>query len=510
MQGVVDRAHAARCLWQKLAEVPLSLDYPYWISNGGFDPEFHIRHIALPEPGNWRQLCIQTARLHSRRLDRAHPLWEMYVIDGLDRVEGLPPGCFAIFTKVHHAAIDGVSGMEVNAALHDLSPEPNPDMVGTPPAPDRDPSTLELLARSQINNLIRPFRFASAAIDSVMGFARAASRLGLRQTTKMASMAPKTRFNNVVTPHRVFESVLLNLEEVKAIKLSLEGATINDAILTIVGGALRQYMLDKGELPKASMTAMTPINVRAKNETGAAGNKVSSMVVSLSTNIADARKRMEAIYQTTRQSKELVQAIGAKVMTNLTEFTPSAIAALGARTAARAMIATPYTTPFNCTVTNVPGAQVPLYCTGAQMVWEFGTAPLLDGMGLMHAIISYNGAISISITSCREMVPDPAYYAQCLQESFESLKAACGVALPVDESLPLLQRNFAKPAAQKPSPKPRVTTARKSAKSAAKKPAATSRRKTAQTSAVKKSAVNRKTTAKATPKRKIASTAAPE
>lgn len=423
IENTTNRIKRLPILSRHLLTVPLGLDHPYWVSDGSFDPEFHIRHIALPAPGDWRQLCIQVARLHSRPLDRSRPLWEMYVIEGLDNVKGYPPGCFAIFTKMHHAAVDGASGMEITAALHDLSPDAHQNSEPYVVESDRTPGPLELVLRSQLNNLRQPFRMISVARNTVPGFARAYARLRKGELHRIPDV-PRTRFNAAVSAHRVFDAARFPLSDIKAIKNAVPGATVNDVAITLCGGGLRRYLEAKGELPDASLVAMAPINVRDPSDKGTAGNVVSAMAVLLRSDIEDPAQRLAAVHQHALEAKELANAIGAKSMTDYTQFIPSTLTAQAARLASRWNLMNQIKPMYNCVITNVPGPQVPLYNTGAKMLSNLGTGPVLDSVGLFHVISSYCGEFSISVTSCRELMPDPDFYRQCLQDSFDALLAA--------------------------------------------------------------------------------------
>ncbi|MCX2982177.1 wax ester/triacylglycerol synthase family O-acyltransferase [Halieaceae bacterium IMCC14734] len=407
---------------RRLVEVPLNLDHPYWVSDGNYDPEFHIRHLALPKPGDWRQLCILISRLHARPLDRKRPLWEAYVIEGLDNVEGVPKGSFAVFSKTHHAAIDGTSGMEMTAAIHDMSPDYIENRKQAIIQVDSQPSRLELVARAQINNIKKPFHFVDVAMNTMPGLARtyAATRRGEFKSVKVV---PRTRFNDKVSPHRVFDAVSFELEAVKAIKNSVPGATVNDAAIAIVGGAMRKYLEHYDELPDDSMVAMAPVNVRTEGD-NTGGNVVSALTVQVRSDIAEPLERLQAVHEGTRNAKEMSQAIGAKAMTDYTQFIPSMLTAQAARMASRWGLLNRMKPLFNCVITNVPGPQVPLYSTGAKMIANYGTGPVFDGLGLFHVISSYCGAFTISATSCRDIMPDPSFYRQCLEESFAELAAA--------------------------------------------------------------------------------------
>ncbi|CAA0126130.1 Putative diacyglycerol O-acyltransferase [Halioglobus japonicus] len=429
---------------QKLVNVPMNLDHPYWVTDGAYDPEFHIRHIALPKPGDWRQLCIVISRLHARMLDRARPLWELYIIEGLDNVEGVPKGSFAMFSKTHHAAIDGTSGMELTAATHDLSPDYKRAHTAATVSVDSEPSGIEMVIRSQLNTIRKPFHFVSVARNTVPGLAKVVAGLSKGQLSRIKNI-PRTRFNGTVSPHRVFDAINVPLDDVKAIKNSIPGATVNDAAITIVGGALRKYLEAHNELPAESLAAMAPVNVRSdKDKTG--GNIVSTMTVQVRSDVADPLERLQAVHESSSKAKELTNAIGAKTMTDYSQFIPATLTAQAARLASRWGLMNRMSPQFNCVITNVPGPPIPLYNTGAKMVANYGTGPVQDGLGLFHVISSYCGQFVISATSCRVMMPDPAFYKECLQASFDELLAAAN----------------AKSAAEQPAKKKKRAPAKKS------------------------------------------------
>ncbi|MFT7687400.1 MAG: diacylglycerol O-acyltransferase, partial [Candidatus Azotimanducaceae bacterium] len=233
--------------------------------------------------------------------------------------------------------------------------------------------------------------------------------------------APRTRFSSVVTSHRVVDGRNFELSDVKKIKSIVDGATVNDAVLAIVGGALRKYLESKKELPEEPMIAMAPISVRGEEGKKALGNQVAAMTVKLGTDIADPRERLQAVHDSSSSSKEMTNAVGAKLMTDFSQFIPSTTAALATRLYSDMRMADNVNVGFNCVVTNVPGPQFPLYCAGARLVTQFGLGPIFDGMGLIFPVFSYCGQITITVNSCREMMPDPEYFANCLQESFDDL-----------------------------------------------------------------------------------------
>jgi diacylglycerol O-acyltransferase / wax synthase len=422
---IESRLDGARSFRQKLVRVPFDLDHPYWIEDPDFDIEYHVRHIALPAPGDWRQLCIQVARLHSRALDLSKPLWEFWIVEGLDNIEGLPKGCFALVSKVHHAAIDGMSGVEMSAAVHDLEPISTHRPKPSDWKPENKPPLGELLFRSWLNSIRQPLRFAETFAKTVPGMARLAREVsGGDVSLSGARMAPKTIFNTTVGPHRVWDAVALPLADIRAIKDSLPGATVNDAILTVIGGGLRHYLLSRDGLPKETLTAMAPISVRAEGEKAALGNLVSAMVVGLGTHIANPAERLAYIHHEAKNSKAMTNAVGARTLTDYSQLIPSGLAGLGARLYTRLGVANAHAPVFNCVATNVPGSRVPLYFAGAKMLKMMGFGPVFDGMGLINAIYSYADDIAIGFTSDRSMMPDPANYAAALRQSFAELRKA--------------------------------------------------------------------------------------
>ena len=423
LANTMARKHKVPPMSNVLVNVPMRLDHPYWRTDANLDVEYHIRHMALPKPGDWRQLCILTSRLHARPMDLTRPLWEMNVIEGLDKVEGVPKGSFAIFLKIHHAAFDGASAVEMAAALHDFSPEYSTVDAEVELEGDDKPSDLSLILRSQLNTIKQPMRMFNVARSTIPNFARAAA--GLRSgKLKRVRDIPRTRFNGQVSPHRVFDSIAWDFEEVRAIKNSFENMTVNDVALTICGGALRKYLVAKNELPNRSLAAMAPINVRTDDQKGNHGNQVSQMTVLLRTDIEDALERLVAVNEGTRNAKELTNAVGAKAMTDLSQFIPSTISASAMKLSSSLGLANSIKPAFNCVVTNVPGLQIPMYYTGAKMIKTFGLGPVQDSLGLFHAVSSYCGQFMISVTCCREMMPDPEFYLKCVRESFDELQIA--------------------------------------------------------------------------------------
>ncbi|WP_390585064.1 wax ester/triacylglycerol synthase family O-acyltransferase [Erythrobacter sp. MTPC3] len=453
-----DRMHLSKTMRQRLVRVPLDLDYPYWIEDPNFDLEYHLRHVALPKPGDWRQLCIQTARIHSRPMDLNRPPWEFTVIEGLENVRDFPPGCFAFVTKVHHSAIDGMSGIDLMEAVHTMTPSTAPPNSADDWKPEKIPGPVELLGKSYINALLNPLKQAQVAAQAVPGVASAIKGLVTRDFKLTTDLVPpRTRFNRSISPHRVVEGRSFSLAEMKSIRALLPEAKVNDVALTVIGGALHKYLTAKGDLPKSTMTAMAPISVRSDNEKGDMGNQVAAMIAPLGTHIADPKERLEYVFGQTRNSKAMTNALGARTMTEVSKVNPLLYMALGSQLFSRVSLAHKVAMPFNTVVTNVPGPPIHIYSAGARMEsMALSLICLTDGLGLAHIVQSYVDEAIISFTACRDIMPDPDFYAECIQESFDEMLAAATPA-----SAKQTRQTPRKTAAKKPAKRtPKKTTRR--------------------------------------------------
>jgi len=416
----------------RIMEVPGGLDRPYWVKDGNFDVEFHLRHIALPAPGDWRQLCIQVARLHSRPLDMSRPLWEAYIIEGLDNIPNLPAGCFAVYTKMHHALVDGAGGSSFMAALHDLRPDPgDDDAADEPRLADTDPSMAELLSRASINGVRNTLQLVRGTARNTIAIGKYALDVYREQIPAPDVSAPKTIFNRAVGPHRVFDAAEFPLDGFKAIK-DATGVTLNDVALGVIGGALQRYLQGKGEAPaEGSLAAAIPLNMRTRRDMTADNNQVGSVFASLHTDIADPVERLLAIKQSTAEAKvsgEASPMVDAMKLAGV--FSPlvsKAVAGFWARNELSRFI------PMNIStcISNVPGPDFPLYCAGARMVDYYGLGVLTPGMGIFHLVFSYSGKITLSVLADRDIMPDPEYYHDLLVASYQEIyRAALSRATP--------------------------------------------------------------------------------
>jgi WS/DGAT/MGAT family acyltransferase len=424
LKYIESRLHLSPIFRQKLLRVPLDLDHPYWIEDERFDLEYHVRHIALPKPGDWRQFCIQASRIHARPLDMSRPLWELYLVEGLDTFLDLPTDSFAILTKVHHAAIDVRGGAEITTLLHDTTPVPPDPEPPEPWFPESPPSSLSLLARAALHNIVQPLMVAAPLTRAMRRVAPAV--LGsLSELWLHPERMPITRFNAEVSPHRVFETRRFTLDELRRIRALVPGATVNDAVLAVCGGALRRYLQTHDELPAPSLLAMAPLSIRnADASPGRRRSGLSFLRVPLGTEIEDAVERLRSVHQHTSNADEIDQAVGAKELTDITKHAPAATLAVTARLLAGSSLGLGQRAPLaSCTITNVPGPAIPLYLNGARMTYFSAIMPISDGMGLVFAVTSYDGKIIISPTSCREQIADPEFFALCIRESFQEYLA---------------------------------------------------------------------------------------
>lgn len=416
------RMMLTKTMRQRLVKVPLDLDYPYWIEDPNFDLEFHLRHVALPKPGDWRQLCIQAARIFARPLDLSRPPWEYTIVEGLDNIPAIPKGSFAIITKVHHSAIDGMSGIDLLEATHSLTPDdPTPDLEDDW-QPERKPAAMELLVRSYFNAVTNPARQVRVMAQAVPGFGRLIKGvLDKELSMEESGSAPRTLFNGPISSNRVIEGRTFKLKDIKSARTLSEGSKINDVFLTIIGGALRQYLQSRQDLPEATLRAMVPISVRSSDEKNEMGNQVAAMVAPLGTHIGNPAERLRFVHAQTINSKAITESLGAREMTEMSQSSPALFMALGARLYSRLGLAKRISPAFNTIVTNVPGPPVTLYSAGARLVSMHGLLCLTDGQGIGHVVQSYVDQATIGFTACREMMPDPEFYSQCLQNSFDAL-----------------------------------------------------------------------------------------
>jgi WS/DGAT/MGAT family acyltransferase len=423
----------------RLKTVPLGLDYPYWIDDPHFDVEYHVRELALPAPGSDDQLAEQVARIFARPLDRARPLWELYLI------HGLPSGCMGMLTKIHHAAVDGMSGAEIMGVLLDLTPDGREVPPSAALRGEAEPSSAAMLTRAALGAPRYLERVARALPSTLPNLAHApivntlpgVSGLG-EMTARLARTVrrrehrvlersnltpPRTSFNRQLSPHRRFAFGQIPLEDVKAVK-NRYGVTVNDVVVAICAGAVRRWLIEHRELPADPLVAQVPVSVRTDEEVGTYGNRIGMMSVPLYTDEADASLRLQRTHAALATAKDTHRALPAQLLQDATQFIPPAVFARAAQvTFSLAAVRRPI---WNLVISNVPGPQLPLYCAGARLVANYPVSVITDGMGLNITVMSYCGHLDFGIVADREQMRDVWKLIDWLRLSLDELGEAAG------------------------------------------------------------------------------------
>jgi diacylglycerol O-acyltransferase len=447
---VGERIHLLPPLTWRLARVPFGMDLPYWTEDPDFDLDFHIRESAVPPPGDDRRVAETVGRIFARPLDRGRPLWEIYLI------HGLPDGHVALLTKIHHAVVDGVSGNEILTVLLDPSPEgrelPPPDRA---PSARRMPGDLEMLGRGVLGMPRQPLRAlrsipttlpnvtelpgvnampggptVSRAVGRVRSAIARSDPAVLEATT---ARPPRTPFNGPISAHRRFAFGQLSLDAVKALKGTL-GLTVNDVVVALCAGAVRQWLLDRDALPGDPLVAMVPMSVRTEEQRGTFGNRVSMMIVPIPTDEPDPARRLQRTHELLISAKERHKALPADLLTDATAFIPPAVAALAARTTMQIVSRT--RPPVNLVISNVPGPRNPLFLAGAQLQAAYPVSVVVDGVGLNITVMSYRDHLDFGIVADREQVDDVWSMLEGLRTELVAFEAAAGIEPASDESRP--------------------------------------------------------------------------
>jgi diacylglycerol O-acyltransferase len=417
---IASRLHLVPRFRQKLRFVPFGQGRPVWIDDPRFNLDYHVRHTALPHPGSEEQLRTLAARVFSQRLDRTKPVWEMWLVDGL---EG---GRFAIIGKTHHCLVDGVSGVDITTVLFDLDREPAE--TSTPDAwlPDPEPSGAQLLGEALLDRATNPAEMIRGARELASAPSRAADAI-VKELGAAGSFirtgwgAPRSPINCSVGPYRRFGWVRTDLEDLKRVK-NLAGGTVNDVVIAAVSGGLGRFLRGRGQATAGlELRAMVPISVRTADEHGALGNRVSAMMAPLPVGRKDPIDRLQVVSETMRHLKTSGQAVGASLLTDVTNFTPPTIAAQAARLQS-------YQRFFNTVVTNVPGPQFPLYLLGRELLDIFPMVPLAANQAVCFGIMSYNGGINFGLTADYDSMPDLDALLDDLNASVDELVVAAGSA----------------------------------------------------------------------------------
>jgi len=412
-----ERQHLIPRFRQKVMFVPFGAGRPVWVDDPDFDIDFHIRKGAVPKPGGKKELADYVQRIHSRPLDRSKSLWEMYYIEGLEDDH------VAVLSKVHHAMIDGVSGIDIATVLFDLGPEPRV-VEPEPYVPEPAPSPRELLVNTLREGITHPVRSAIGNLT----LAIRAPEIALRRAQEMvagfgsilaAGAPPKSVFNRPVGPNRRFAMAEAPVSDFKAIKNAL-GGTVNDVVLATVAGALHRFLKRRGEPTQGlSLRAMIPVSTRDESQKMALGNQVTSIFVDLPVGPMDAATRLRAITAATKDLKQSHQAVAAGALMNIGTWAPPTLHGLAARLVARQRL-------LNLVISNVPGPQMPIYLAGAKLLGTYPVMPLGETLALAIALTSLAGTMAFGITSDWDSMPDIDAFAADMQSSILELKKAAG------------------------------------------------------------------------------------
>ncbi len=417
-RSVDERLHLVPQFRWRLVEVPFGLDRPRFVEDPEFDLGNHIRRIGVPPPGGAEQLGNLIGDLVSIKLDRRKPLWEFWVIEGLE------DGKVAILAKIHHSIIDGVSGSELATVIMDLEADPPP--VPPPDEPRKVealPNAFELLLHGighTVSTPVRAARFVRGSVRqglALVGFQRRAA------PPPIPFQAPRTSFNTELTPHRRFAYASVPLAEARAVKDAF-GVKVNDVVLAVCSGALRRYLDDRDDLPDSPLIAQVPVSLRADDEKGDVGTKVGAMFASLATHLPHPVERLRAIHESTQGAKEMQKALAAEKLMGISEAAPPALISLAARMYTAAGLDTRTPPIMNLIISNVPGPSFPIYCAGARIESLYPMGPLLYGTGVNITVFSYEDTIDFGFMVCRDVVDEPWDLARGVQEAFAELVAA--------------------------------------------------------------------------------------
>ncbi|MGH3560507.1 MAG: WS/DGAT/MGAT family O-acyltransferase [Mycobacterium sp.] len=385
---------------EKLADSPLNLDHPVWVEDRDFDVDRHLHRIGLPPPGGRIELSEICGHIAALPLDRSRPLWETWVIEGVAGTDAQHGGRLAVMTKVHHAGVDGVTGANLMSKLCGTEAEaPPPDPVDGP----GDASELAIVAGGLARFAARPLHLANVLPRTVSSVVKTLQRASAGQAMARPFAAPRTVFNASVTGHRNIAYAQLDLDDIKKVKDHF-GVKVNDVVMALVSGVLRQFLLDRGELPDSSLVAMVPVSVHGKSDRPGR-NQVSGMFSHLETQIVDPVARLEAIAKSNSIAKQHSSAIGATLLQDWSQFAAPAVFGVAMRLYARTRL-TSSRPVHNLVVSNVPGPQVPLYFLGCEVTAMYPLGPVFHGSGLNITVMSLNGKLNVGLIYCPELLPD--------------------------------------------------------------------------------------------------------
>ncbi len=423
MAHIDDSVHDVPAFTRKIRGVPMGLDHPVWVRDQQFDIERHVHRLAVPSPGSYRELMDLCAHLAALPLDRSRPLWEMWVIEGYRPGGDDGDEKVVVFSKMHHATVDGVSGSNLISHLCSLEPDAAPLASEEKPSRPRDPGRPELLARAVVGTASKPVTLFKVIGPSAQLITKSIGRA--REGTAMAApfSAPRTSFNGTITAHRTIALADIDLDDVRDIKKAT-GSTVNDVVLTLCGGALRSYLDERGELPTTSLLASVPVSVRESSKRTQGANKVSAFFTKLGTDIEDPLERLDMLAERNRNAKDHHNAISADALQDWAEFAAPRTFGLAVRTYANLRLAEKHPVVHNLVISNVPGPPMPLYFMGARIEALYPLGPVFHGAGLNITVMSNAGIVHVGAIACRESVPDGDALVRHFPAELERLKRA--------------------------------------------------------------------------------------
>lgn len=422
LQYISDRLNTTSYFRRRLQQVPFGLDDPYWLDDENFDLEYHVRHVGLPQPGDWRQLCIFTARTMARSVDMERAPWEVYIIEGVNNVEGMPPNSFAVLIRFHHAYVDGKSSLELSMALMETTPNHEYGRRDRIEVAERSPSPLEMWARTTPRMISQSYRSLKAGLLAGRKGAELLWRLQMDPDADRIR-APKTVFNAPVTPHRSYGGLVWSIPELKRMRQLCKGATVNDVIIAIVAGGMRSYLASHNALPASSLVAMCPVSIRPEEARKEGGNLISAMFISIGTEVADPANRLTAVHRRTAKGVPLAKEVLIDLTNAVGDMVPPYMRAFSGWLQNKTHVAGKF--PFiNTVITNVPGIPglEPRYFAGARICQVFPLVPVCDGMGISHGITGIGGSVNLGVVADRKMVPDMDYYMSCIEASTQEYR----------------------------------------------------------------------------------------
>ena len=431
IMGLFERAvYSVPMFRQRLMEVPMGLDEPYWVEDPDFDIEYHVRHVALPKPGVWRQLYIQIARINARRLDRSRPLWEVYVIEGLNHLDGVPAQSFAVVIKLHYAAFNSDALRSLFRAIHTTEPEapPGDEHLNRTLYRDVRRGNLPLLYSAWQHNVKRSIGAGRVMGDLWRGY-RGLRRSKAKGDMQLPHEVPPTRFNAPLSPHRMVTSFAIPLDRATALKEAVSDITLNELVLCVIAGAMRHYLHAKAELPDDAMIAQATFRVRVEdNGPRREGKKETAVNISLCSDIADPEERLYAIHDEATQLGRYLKARGEHLVEDLSDamhpLLSRGVERYRERLGSLPMVPHLYPPYANTLVRNLPGPRDTVFLCGAQNVTSMGFAPCLPRVGLSQTITATASQLVIAVNVDRKIMPDPEYYQECLRNSWQETEQA--------------------------------------------------------------------------------------